>query len=230
MEKIILYHGSTKIITKPEKNKGKSYNDYGQGFYLTKEKEIASEWACMNQNQDGFINKYSLNTDSLRILTLNQDYTILHWLAILLDNRRFDITLPQAKFSKEYIMKNFLLDYKKYDVIIGYRADDSYFSFARDFINNAISIEQLSEAMTLGKLGMQIFIQSEKAFSQLEYQSFETVKSEIYFPLHQERALNARKTYLSLHQEFSSKDLFIRDIIIKEMTGENESIPRIHLK
>ena len=33
---------------------------------------------------------------------------------------------------------------KNYDVIIGYRADDSYFAFAQDFLNNAISLNTLN--------------------------------------------------------------------------------------
>ena len=38
-------------------------------------------------------------------------------------------------------------------LFIGYRADDSYFSFANAFLNNTISLEQLRKAMYLGKLG-----------------------------------------------------------------------------
>ena len=43
---------------------------------------------------------------------------------------------------------------------IGYRADDSYFSFASDFINGAISYRQLCNAMCLGKLGQQFVLKS----------------------------------------------------------------------
>ena len=49
-------------------------------------------------------------------------------------------------------MDNFLPDYKSYDIIKGYRADDSYFSYARDFISNTLSLEDLKQAMMLGKL------------------------------------------------------------------------------
>ena len=49
--------------------------------------------------------------------------------------------------AKEYLMNTFHLDYKSADIIIGYRADDSYFSFASDFINGAISYRQLCNAM-----------------------------------------------------------------------------------
>ena len=54
--------------------------------------------------------------------------------------------------------RTFLLDISEYDVIIGYRADDSYFSFAQDFVAGVISLQKLSEAMQLGKLGEQIVL------------------------------------------------------------------------
>lgn len=60
-EVIKLYHGSEKIISKPIYNYGKQDNDYGQGFYCTKEIELAKEWACQ-KDKDGFVNSYSLYT------------------------------------------------------------------------------------------------------------------------------------------------------------------------
>lgn len=42
-----------------------------------------------------------------------------------------------------------------------------YFSFAQDFVAGVISLEKLSEAMRLGKLGEQIVLKSPKAFDQI---------------------------------------------------------------
>lgn len=84
----------------------------------------------------------------MTILDLNAPgYTMLQWLTILLENREFDTSAPLAAEAKEYLMNTFHLDYKSADIIIGYRADDSYFSFASDFINGAISYRQLCNAM-----------------------------------------------------------------------------------
>jgi hypothetical protein len=67
-----------------------------------------------------------------------------------------------------------------YDLITGYRADDSYFDFAEAFLNNAITVRQLSRAMQLGKLGEQIVIKSKYAFSKIK--SFNDIfKRKIYF-------------------------------------------------
>ena len=69
----------------------------------------------------------------MTILDLNAPgYTMLHWLTILLENREFDTSAPLAAEAKEYLMNTFHLDYKSADIIIGYRADDSYFSFASE--------------------------------------------------------------------------------------------------
>ena len=83
---------------------------------------------------------------------------------------------------ESYIFNNFAVDYKKYDIIKGYRADDSYFSFATAFLNNTISIAQLEKAMVLGKLGEQIVAMSKKAFNALTFIESYQAPKEIYLP------------------------------------------------
>lgn len=127
------------------------------------------EWAC-SAEADGYANKYTLDMTGLNVLHLtNGNYNILNWLAILLENRKFRVNGDAAMQAKSYILEHFSLDYKKYDVIKGYRADDSYFSFAAASLNNAISISQLEKAMVLGKLGEQIVVMSEKAFGAISF-------------------------------------------------------------
>lgn len=88
---IILYHGSNKIIKKPVYGAGKRYNDYGSGFYCTQDLDLAKEWA-VSENQDGYANEYCLDMAGLSVLDLSKDnFGILHWLTILLQNRLFDI-------------------------------------------------------------------------------------------------------------------------------------------
>ncbi|RHR11170.1 DUF3990 domain-containing protein [Pseudoflavonifractor sp. AF19-9AC] len=97
-----LYHGSSSIIERPEFRKGNPFNDYGPGFHCTETLELAKEWAC-SMAQDGFANRYSFRTDGLSILNLtdgNYNYNILHWISILLMNRKLisaPILLPGAR-------------------------------------------------------------------------------------------------------------------------------------
>ena len=84
MSKIIRYHGSQKIVEKPQFGVGKLYNDYGQGFYCTQNLELAKEWGCPTLD-DGFANCYELETEDLKILDLNEEnFCTLNWLAITL--------------------------------------------------------------------------------------------------------------------------------------------------
>ena len=112
-----------------------------------------------------------------------------------------------------------MIDTSKYDVIIGYRADDSYFSFARDFVSGAISYKQLSEAMHLGKLGEQVVLISEKAFQNLKYISCSPANPSIYYAKKKERDREARKEYRNAKfNDNLENELIIIDIIREEMT------------
>ena len=106
------------------------------------------------------------------------------------------------------------MDVSKYDIIIGYRADDSYFSFVQDFIMGTISLEKLSRAMRLGKLGEQIVLKTEKAFSQIEYLNSEAAFAQIYYAKKAERDIKARREYAlekSVHSRL--EETYILDLM-----------------
>lgn len=212
--KIELYHGSDKIVSRPGLGLGNPANDYGPGFYCTKELALAYEWACTDSHT-GFANKYELDTNGLDILHLNDGrYHLLNWLAILLENRFFDITAPLPARAKEYILTHFLPDYKSRDLIIGYRADDSYFSFAKAFLNNTISLEQLGRAMRLGHLGEQVVIRSAAAYKALYYLASAMADRDIYYPRRMARDASARKQFRDIQAEDARMDaVYIFDII-----------------
>ena len=192
-----IYHGSKDIIKKPIFGIGKKYNDYGLGFYCTESIELAKEWA-VDINRDGFANIYELDIKDLKILNLNdKKYNILHWLTILLENRIFDIHSSLAYEGREYLLKNFKINYEDYDVIIGYRADDSYFAFAQDFLNGSISYKQLNNALLLGKLGNQIVLKSKKAFNKIEFIDYIKVDKDKYYPIKENRDKLARREYFN---------------------------------
>lgn len=214
-----IYHGSSNIIKKPIYAYGKKYNDYGLGFYCTESLELAHEWG-VNKLSNGYANCYEIDINGLSILNLNDpQYCILHWLAILLENREFSISSPLALDAKEYLLENFLIDYSEYDIIIGYRADDSYFSFAQDFINGTISYRQLKNAMFLGNLGTQVVLKSELSFSKIVYIDSYLSESSKWYEKKQTRDMNARKEYFDVERNRRQKgDIYIQNIIDEEMT------------
>ena len=220
MSKMILYHGSVKIIEKPVFGKGNKYNDYGLGFYCTENVDLAKEWSCA-ENINGYANCYELETDNLKILNLTQ-YTILHWMSVLVKYRSFYISSPIMKKGKEWLSDNFLIDVNKYDVIIGYRADDSYFSFARAFLNNEISLKQLSYAMRLGKLGEQIVLKSKKSFNRIKFLNYQIADNSVYYARKSDRDIKARNDFQKELEQDDINGLFMRDIL-KEKIKENDT-------
>lgn len=217
-----LYHGSSSIIEKPIFGYGKPYNDYGLGFYCTDNLDMAKEWG-VGKGQNGYANCYEFECDGLRILDLNEpEYCILHWLSILLQNREFDVPSGLALEAKEYLADNFSIDYQNYDVIIGYRADDSYFSFAQDFINGTISYRQLNNAMHLGKLGQQFVLKSKLAFERIKYTGYEVAESNEWYTKKMNRDKAARREYFSVERNKRQRgDLYIMQIIDEGMTSDD---------
>lgn len=210
-----LYHGSEKIIMKPDLALGRKRNDYGQGFYLTKEYDLAGEWAC-KKNKDEYINVYSIDIKNLKILNLNDDrYSILHWLTILIQNRTFEIDSEVAENIKKFLIENYSISYEKYDLIIGYRADDSYFLFANDFIQNIISLKKLEFVFNLGELVIQYVLKSEKAFKNIVFEKAIKVKKEDYYFKFKGKDENVRNLYKNLKylNENKFKEIYASDIL-----------------
>lgn len=229
-DKLMLYHGSSNIIEKPQFGLGKPHNDYGLGFYCTESIELAKEWACSAES-DGYANQYELDLPGLSILSLTDgEYNILNWLAILLENRTFRMNSTIAAQAKQYLLENFLIDYHKYDVIIGYRADDSYFSFATAFLNNTISLSKLEKAMQLGKLGEQVVVVSERAFKALSYVGIEFAQKEIYYPKKLARDTAAREEFFKERESgLAITGTYMLDILREEWKSDDKRLQRIVL-
>lgn len=224
-KKITIYHGSNQLVKNPVFGEGRKNNDFGLGFYCTESNDLAKEWAVSSLS-DGFSNRYTLDTEHMNILNLNSsEYTILNWIAVLVDHRLFNIKTPVARRAKQYLSDNFGINVNAYDLITGYRADDSYFDYAEAFLNNGITVEQLSRAMKLGKLGEQIVIKSKFAFSKIKFEGFEVAAKDVYYVLRKARNDEANRMYLNI-QDKESDGLFIQDIIRGGITNDDPRIPR----
>lgn len=222
MSKMILWHGSPMIIEQPDLGKGKEHNDYGRGFYCTESLEMAKEWACAMPGQDGYANCYEMDSTDMKILNLSEGkYHVLNWLAILAINRDFRASTPLGIEGKEYIIREFGVDLMPYDIIRGYRADDSYFAFARAFVNNMITATQLREAMKLGKLGEQVVLKTEKAFHNLNFAGKEFADGAVYFAKREQRARNAEKDFREIIKGNAREGLYMIDILREGMKNED---------
>ena len=226
MDKLItIFHGSEQIVEEPTFGLGRKNNDFGLGFYCTESEDLAKEWA-VSSLRNGFANRYTLDTEYLNVLNLNSpDYTILNWIAILVEHRLFSIKTPVARRAKRYLIDNFGINVNAYDLITGYRADDSYFDYAESFLNNGISVEQLARAMRLGKLGEQIVLKSKFAFDRIRYEGFDIAEKEKYYVLRKSRDDKANQLYLNMLEE-EDDGLYIQDIMRGGIRNDDQRIPR----
>ena len=181
----------------------------------------SKEWAC-TEGVDGYANQYEIETDNLRILNLSADeYTILHWLALLMTYRKLRLSTPVMKRGAEWLKEHFLVDIDDYDAIIGYRADDSYFAFARAFVNNEIPLGQLSHAMRLGKLGEQFVLKSPKAFESTKFVSYKSADNTVYYARRKVRDDEARAGFFAELEKEDIDGLYMRDIIREEVKADD---------
>lgn len=166
MSKITLFHGTPDQIIKPVFGRGDDKHDYGRGFYLTEDYELAKEWAvCRPNDTNGWVHKFELETIGLKILDF-QEMDVLSWLAELMKHRDAADSRRYHMLAAQFIGK-YGVDTSGYDVIKGWRANASYFYIAREFVRDNVDIDILEELLSLGELSIQYCIKSEKAYSQL---------------------------------------------------------------
>ena len=198
MSKIILFHGTPDEVVVPTFGCGEDRHDYGKGFYLTESPELAKEWAvCRPNDKNGWVHKYELNTEGLKILDFQKEY-VLSWLAELMKHRDAADSKRYKMLAKKFIEK-YGIDTSGYDVIKGWRANASYFYIAREFVRDNIDIEILEELLSLGGLGIQYCIKSELAYANLKELENELISVE--------------------YEEFNKRYNF-RDVIARERMKE----------
>lgn len=206
MKKIILYHGSPNKVVVPRYGFGDGKHDYGKGFYLAENVELAKEWAvCRPDETNGWVHKFELDATDLKVLDF-QKYNVLSWLAELMKHRDASDTRRYKVLSKRFISE-YGIDTGGYDVIKGWRADASYFYIAREFVRDNIDVEILEELLSLGGLGIQYCIKSELAYSKLYEIEDELicVDYNVFNERYNERDVTARKKMRELVDSDANK-------------------------
>lgn len=211
-----IYHGSGRIVRNPKFGTDRAYNDFGLGFYCSEHPVHASEWA-VGRDRNGFVSSYSIDISGLRIINLcSSQYTPLHWLSLLLSFREFDTPSAEAHRAQEYINKYFTVDYQASDCIIGYRADDVCFTFAREFLLGRMSYQSLRRYLTGSSTNRQFVLKSNRAFDRISFSGYEAALAADHYPACVSRELRALRT---VKPEISSRDLYIDKMRKEEITA-----------
>lgn len=210
MGKIILYHGTQNKIVTPVFGGGNDKHDYGRGFYLTEVLNLAKEWAvCVPNSENGWVHKYELDCTGLKILDF-QEKDVLNWLAELMKHRDVADSKRYRMLAAKFIDK-YGIDTSGYDVIKGWRADASYFYIAKEFVRDNIDMDILEELLSLGGLGIQYCIKSERAYAQLH----EIEEDMISVP------------YSEFNEQYNQRDVEARDNMRKLVDSEANKVTKV---
>lgn len=210
MGKIILYHGTQNKIVTPVFGGGNEKHDYGRGFYLTEVLNLAKEWAvCVPNSENGWVHKYELDCTGLKILDF-QEKDVLSWLAELMKHRDAADSKRYRMLAAKFIDK-YGIDTSDYDVIKGWRADASYFYIAKEFVRDNIDMDILEELLSLGGLGIQYCIKSERAYAQLH----EMEEDMISVP------------YSEFNEQYNQRDIEARDNMRKLVDSEANKVTKV---
>lgn len=149
---MIVYHGSTEIINKPDVIHSKKYLDFGKGFYLTTFENQAKKWAVrkgMRQEKPAIVNVYELSEewDDYKVLSFKKENE--KWLDFVCACRK------GQPLNKEY------------DIIIGNVADDDVFKTVDMYFRGLWNKEKVLEELRYYKLNNQICIVNQETLNQL---------------------------------------------------------------
>lgn len=210
MKKIVLYHGTPDKVFTPTYGKGNEKHDYGKGFYLTESIDLAKEWAvCRPNEENGWVHKYELDCKDLKVLDF-QKLSVLTWLAELMKHRDAADSKRYRMLAAKFIDK-YGIDTNGYDVIKGWRADASYFYIAKEFVRDNIDMDILEELLSLGGLGIQYCIKSERAYAQLH----EIEEDMISVP------------YSEFNEQYNQRDVEARDNMRKLVDSEANKVTKV---
>lgn len=157
---MIVYHGSSIEISKPDTLHSRERLDFGIGFYTTPLYEQAERWAKRIKAHlgEGVVSKYSFDEATAAKLSI----------------LRFE------EFSREWLdfvaMCRKGKDRSKYDIVIGGVADDRVFNTIEIYLDFGIDENEAIRRLRFEEPNMQICFRTENAIQQcLQFEGSEMV-------------------------------------------------------
>ena len=144
-----LYHTSNVEIRDPDIFKGRKNADFGQGFYLTPDRDFTYRWA----GAESVVNEYDLDDRGLliHVFERNED-----WLKYIFQNRR-------------------LQDDLSVDVVIGPIANDTIFDTLGIIGSGLLNTAEAMRLLMIGPEYRQVAVKTMKAAGQLKWVRSEKV-------------------------------------------------------
>ena len=175
LQTFTLYHASSESICSPTGNAhGQDHinvsKDFGEGFYMSPEKEYPIKLTCMNDVV--FLNRYRLDTSGLKTLRLEND---LRWLLVTAFHRR-----DYSNKKKYHPLRDQIRQWVSgYDLVIGTISNDNFYSTMDAFIRNLLTDYVTLHLVQMMNYGEQVVLKSEKACSQIDFLGSEPVDLDV---------------------------------------------------
>ena len=144
-----LYHTGREEIREPDIRRGRKNADFGQGFYLTPDRDFTYRWA----GTDSVVNVYELDETGLQVLRLERNE---EWFNAIFYNRRLQDTL-QA------------------DVVIGPIANDTIFDTFGIISSGYLEAADAMKLLMIGPEYTQVVLKTEEAAGRLRWIGVETI-------------------------------------------------------
>lgn len=163
---MILYHGSTILVDTPEIRKGKTFLDFGTGFYTTTSYAQAERWAKIKmrrENKDtGYVAIYEFDYESALENTVIRRFPTadMEWLLFVVNNRQ---GIPFAE---------------RVDMHIGPVADDNVYQSIRFFETGILNAEETVKRLKTEVLQDQWTFHTDKILSYCKFLEYKEVKEE----------------------------------------------------
>jgi len=217
---IRIYHGNPDPDFEAYYGGGMEYHDYGKGLYCMEDIELAKEWACQYADLSvSYVYIYSLDLTGLPPIFDLNDCPPVYWISALAEHR-FEKDEPlRRKERREQLIKTFPIDCKKYEIIKGWRADDSYYAYLRNFLRGDYSYEATIQAMELGNLGQQIVIKGRLAYNNCKKSGRIIIEGDNYIKYLERYNDRDNKARNSLQTLADVKGLYIEDVISEGERG-----------
>ncbi|MCL2426279.1 MAG: DUF3990 domain-containing protein [Oscillospiraceae bacterium] len=158
---MILFHGTTQIIKEIDLSKGRHRTDFGKGFYLGSNLDVAEKWAKNRASFSGkpIVMRYFLDPTIFSDKAVNPlcfDYPSASWLDFVRDNRRKEDTDHPHKPRHQH------------GVVRGPIANDKVNFVVEDYINGKITAcEAIARAKAMPN-ALQISLHSEVALKYVQ--------------------------------------------------------------
>ena len=104
---MIIYHGSTLLVDKPEIRTGDTFLDFGVGFYTTTSYGQAERWAHIKMRREksavGYVSAYEFDFEAAKAETVIKRYDTadMEWLMFVVGNRKGE---PSAEAADMHIV------------------------------------------------------------------------------------------------------------------------------